>query len=1132
MEIDWKDLQYSLKQLHISLTDVQNKEIEMQKILNSSLNLYYKCKRKILFYIENTLGFLGLNKNIFYTDRIKVDIKTANNEELYIFGPLKTYLLLFRNNVDYLFKFLTFLNEEEQTKIAFLLMHFFYEDITVNESSDTLNHIYSKLLYNELNEYCDSFYIDNYIHPHSFTAKMTNQLIHRNEIKLYMSHIISDFINDLEEFCEKNDKINITLDLEFLEKCLKKKKIIEEVEEIEDLSKKKFVKSKTSILFNNPISDSNKKNEGDNTSFFLRKNLFGVPEKKEKGINLLNDDQIKKIFKEEFDYTEKNLKNYMKKVDNNVYKLIYLRQLKQICNANCKNMFSFKSFKEKIKKNEHFKKLFSYYNENLKTIKVFISSLISNIIKYKDFTPKLIKTAYKAIYSYFHVNYQNANPFDRNLFMINFLIENIIIPTLEYPEKNELLVKDKIFNYKTHKDLLPIINILRHIAQCNFFIEDDYKMLNTFIVEQHYFLQNFFVDLVSGFEQQLYLDQMKTDNIFINENYQTMCLSREEIKIFINHYKEMEFQDENEDFSHMMGDSAKITEDKRSDRFTTKQFFVFTNLNYNSERQKSLKIEKKKEKNTSVVRYGEEMIFVENIKNCINYVLVNVPPIPNELNNAEFGELFNRLNDNINYHKDEYKDTFGNKNIPLSWYSNYIINIMEKLPKQYTKNNYLLLFNEMNNEIREQKVKIANKNNVLSIDLLGEINTFKKMVKIYKYQLSITKALDLNSKVVYFIRNAELPICLMTANDKYESIKDLFGVEAAANYKECQDKKEILIETHKTCLHSKYESKNPRLFATDQNKIKHLKSLCHVNNIKEFVNKIQQYIGDITADIFSRINDKTQKSLTNITKANEVFEKYINFIDDILKEKYKEFFLSKESKSADKKQKLFLKKIQSYILRKISLSLRRHESSYFIIVEDTNFHKRCLKLRWLDPVDHLNIDPSMVSNAQINLGRDLIKRMDKERAGPKIIKYFSKAVNLIVKMITFTTGREDISIDDFLPIMVYLFISVGPKNVISNFGTATYFLLSDEENENTGYSLANIEGCINFIKQYNEEKCKMKKDEFREYCNKSLEQYGYELSNNNGQMTNERDEDENQDQINTNSNENEENQNIINENNN
>ena len=93
MEIDWKDLQYSLKQLHISLNDVQNKEIEMQKILNSSLNLYYKYKRKILLYIENSLAFLGLHYKTFCTDRIKVDIKTANKDELYIFGPLKAYLL-------------------------------------------------------------------------------------------------------------------------------------------------------------------------------------------------------------------------------------------------------------------------------------------------------------------------------------------------------------------------------------------------------------------------------------------------------------------------------------------------------------------------------------------------------------------------------------------------------------------------------------------------------------------------------------------------------------------------------------------------------------------------------------------------------------------------------------------------------------------------------------------------------------------------------------------------------------------------------------------------------------------------------------------------------------------------------
>ena len=146
-----------------------------------------------------------------------------------------------------------------------------------------------------------------------------------------------------------------------------------------------------------------------------------------------------------------------------------------------------------------------------------------------------------------------------------------------------------------------------------------------------------------------------------------------------------------------------------------------------------------------------------------------------------------------------------------------------------------------------------------------------------------------------------------------------------------------------------------------------------------------------------------------------------------------------------------------------------------------------MQLRWLDPVEHLAIDPSMVSNTQINLARDFIRKMDRERAGPKIIKYFSKAVNIIVKMITFTTGREDLSIDDFLPIMVFLFISVGPVNVISNFGNTTYFLLTSEENENTGYNLANIEGCINFINMYNEEKCNMTKEEFNENCRKSLQ---------------------------------------------
>ena len=1081
MDIDWRDLQYSLKQLHILLTDVQNKEIEMQKVLNTSLTLYYKYKRKILLYINNIQGFMGLNKNIQYSDNTKVNIKGTNKEENYIFGPLKTYLFLFRNHFDNLLNFINFLKPEEYQKIAVLLTHFFYEDITLNESSDALNHIYFTLLSHELNNYCDSYFIDSYINPHSFTAKMTEQLLQRNEIKLYISHILKNSINDIEEYCDKYFIMNMTLDSEVIGKCIyiSEKKLAEN-ENLHTLQKSK----KMLATSQNPGSE--KKNLPD-TPLAKRQSVFGVPEKKKGEIEILSKEKINKKFNEEFDYTEKTLKNLMKKVENNVYKMVYLRQLNLINNSDCKNIFSLKGFKDKLNEKGDYTKLFTYYDQNLITIKDIISSLINNIIRFKDFVPKLIKTAYLAIYNYFHANYQNMNFFEVNLFMINFLFEYIIIPTLKCPEINELLVKEKIFELKTHQDLSTIINVLRHISNCHFFIEEDYKMLNSFIAEQHVLLQNYFNDLSQNFERQIYIRMKSIANILPNENYQTMCLSREEIQIFINHFKEMEFEDQKEELKRMVEDSDRLIHDNRNDKFSIQQFFVFLNLNYTGERLQNLKIEKKTEKYTSIaLEEDDETLFIENIKNCINYVLVNVPPIREELKNAEFEGLFRHLNDVINYHKDEYKDTFGNKNIPLSWYSNYIINIFEKLPKSYTNDNYLKLFNEMNNEIREQREKIANKNNVLSIDLSGEIDTFKKMVKIYKHQLKLCKTLDLNAKVLYFIEKADLPICMMNGSFQFDTVYDLFGQEEAKKYSEIPIE-ELVIETQPNCIHTKFESKNPKMNSNDKAKLKSYKERAHANTVFEFTKLIEKYILQIVDDIFSKIKSK-KNDYINKTKANEILENYIIFIDDISKEHYKEFFISKNIRSSSNKQEEFLKKVQLYILRKISLSIKKQGKSfeYYIDYEDAKFKDKCLQLRWLDPVDNLNIDPSMVSNTQINLARDFIRKMDRERAGPKIIKYFSKAVNIIVKMITFTTGREDLSIDDFLPLMVFLFISVGPVNIISNFGNATYFMLSSEENENTGYNLANIEGCINFINMYNEEKCNMSKEEFNENCRQSL----------------------------------------------
>ena len=1088
MDINWKNLQYSLKQLHLSITDVQSKEIEMQKELNFSLNKYYKYKRKNLLVVENASGFLGINRNITPIEKIKVKINSTNKDEMYIFAPLQKYLFLFRNNLQNLFKFISFLDEEEQKQISFLLTHFFYEDITLNESSDVLNQIYYSLLSFELGNSCDSFYLDNYINPYSFVYKMTQELLKRNEVKIYVSYIVEKIIIDLEAFIDKNSKVDIFLNLELLIRKLNKKNLVNEEKYKDDKDNNKntfLVKCETVNNINNtPINDLLKKKET-NSSLEKRTNVFGIPaHRNSKKLQILNEEKIKNIFDTEYDYTEKTLKHLLKTVDNEIYKLIYLRQLKQIINKNFRNMFSIKNFKENIKKFSDFKKIITYYNENLKEIKLLVSRLINNIFNYRDFVPKLIKTAFKAIYSNFHSNFPNDSNFEINIYLINFLFEYIIIPTLLYPELNEILVKKKVYKPKIHKNLLVIINVLRHIAQCKFFVEDDYKLLNTFVLEQHYTLQNYFNDFLKNLEEDIYRDQNKSNNYISNEIYQTMCLSPKEIEIFIKYFNKMDFVDEKNEFQYM---TTEIM-DKLNNDNTVFNFYVFTLLNYTGEREQALKIEKFKEKNTSYVPEGEEMLFVENIKNCINYVLVNVPPLTNNLNNFAFTSLFQHLNNEINYHKDEYKDVLINKNIPLSWYSNYLINIMERLPTEYSKNNYLKLFLEMSNETKEKREKIANKNNLLSLDLSGEIFAFKKMIKIYKHQLKSSKSLELNAKVEYFIQNAELKICLINGKERFNSMYNLGGREAVTNYIECEEN-EILIDTQKGCVHAKYENGVKYWTETNKNKFKNICSQCHVNNINEFIKKFLTYLKSITSDVFSRINDKDYK---NKTKANECLEKYINFIDDTLTDKWNSYFISKNEKNASKKQKVFLKKIQSYILKNIGISLCNHENAYFISLKDRQFHEKCMKLNWLDPIEHLCINPSMISTQQIILAKELIDKMDKERSGPKIIKYFSKTVNIIVKMITFTTGREDISIDDFLPIIVYLFILVRPNNAISNYGNATYFLLSDEISENTGYSLANIEGCISFINNFSEknlEKLGITKEEYNENCQKCMEKY-------------------------------------------
>ena len=91
---------------------------------------------------------------------------------------------------------------------------------------------------------------------------------------------------------------------------------------------------------------------------------------------------------------------------------------------------------------------------------------------------------------------------------------------------------------------------------------------------------------------------------------------------------------------------------------------------------------------------------------------------------------------------------------------------------------------------------------------------------------------------------------------------------------------------------------------------------------------MENYIFQIYDDIFTKIKANI-KDFSNNKKANEILENYILFIDDISKEKYKEFFILKSEKSSSKKERFSQKGSTLYITK-----------NFFI-------NKKAMKIIWI-----------------------------------------------------------------------------------------------------------------------------------------------------------------------------------------
>ena len=92
--------------------------------------------------------------------------------------------------------------------------------------------------------------------------------------------------------------------------------------------------------------------------------------------------------------------------------------------------------------------------------------------------------------------------------------------------------------------------------------------------------------------------------------------------------------------------------------------------------------------------------------------------------------------------------------------------------------------------------------------------------------------------------------------------------------------------------------------------------------------------------------------------------------------------------------------------------------------------------------------------------------MEKEKSPMAKIKEIAKIAELIQNTIVFSTGKSENSVDDFLPIMMYVVIKAKPKMLASNINYINLFLDPLLKKQSMGHLLYQLSLIISILQNF------------------------------------------------------------------
>ena len=1100
----WANLKFFLQDkasLEASVNLLKTKTVEQ---FSTKCKEIYTKKIEIILQTEKNRKLIsqGIKLSGGYED-ISSKIQVSDGISGLPTEAIPAFLFIFRENNHLMLKLIENIDNKLYDILVPFLCHFFYENFYMESTEqEEIIYIIYLLLEKEIDQLLtpsEQTFLDD-----SFIAKFLKEIGTRYEIKNYIDIILNELIANLEEsYCNfyfldiikfpkkyKSERYEITPEGELKQRV-----------EISDIDKGiKLNKPKSSIVTTSRTID------------FL---INCLP--KSVGICI----------------TDKFFLDSLSQEKNEVMREFLLQQIKKIKYSNNPNLFDPYQLHEYLKKKKKIaKESIEQFNNGVKLVTNFIDELLTNL-ENDTIVPYSIKVICKFIYILVEKKFKNISKLKLNNFVGRFLFDKLILPILRNPDRSDA-GKDRMISFVTRKNLINIYTVLKNLVRgelfnsdqnvnmlaFNKYIIDNYYRINTIIErmidvripeklkklsDEYYKDDNFVLDNSKRTEEEINYEYFKENpNDFMQ--HKSICFTIVEFNMFYD-----TVEDNKELFIKPGGPLEKTFENLSNFISMIKgkpnHYFVIISDNYNEEAKKLL-FHKEKTMPLGKAKTQEEII--QNLHYCISYLIGNLEILPHwdwVIENYKTMDTFNYINQYLNSYEGIYNFCPGS--VPLNWYSLYVINNLNYIKPEDAANDYKLLYDKIEEQIRIQLKKLSKLNEFLTVNMTTKFLLIDHKIKIFEEELENVKNTFVNIKTLQFMESREIQVSLASIEEYKHNNIQIEGME------NCNSSKNLFLQKE-TYVPNKQEKISNKKKDKEDIRPSNFKYFCY--NISQFILRFVDYYKSIYEEIKLFSIDKRTKTssrtLSNAgsnnyeTKAREVIEQYLDIIDEALDNSrifcisnkksnenetiFRETINERESimnKIEEEKPKDITSEckekaknsIRNFILKTLCVKLYTEN----LLKEDKEFYKKCVSLSWIKP-ENLGISNEIYDESIFEKIIEHLERIDDLRTPEEMLNELGLAIQLISSLYIFMLDKPDADADSFTIILVYIMIMAKPKRINFNLRFIELFDTSNKMGK-LSYILIQAKSTINIIMGIDEKYLGVSNEEFKKKCKESLE---------------------------------------------